>query len=295
MLNSPAINFSQVGELLEAWLEKSTSPDAIAWLRERMDKIAKGDQKALFLAFGMVPRKLGKADLSLTEADLKAAASSRPGWNPRSWTVDQAARTRLALALASQPAEQFVESLDRLFASGEVGELVALYQALPVLPHQSVHALRASEGTQTNIKSVFCAVAHHNPYPAEQLEEGRWNQMVLKSLFIEAALFPIVGLDERANPALARMLVDYAHERWAAGRAVSPELWRCVGPFADKAALMDLSRVLETGSPPEQSAAALALSDCPHAHAAEILETHRKLAQKIQAGELTWSHLDSEP
>jgi hypothetical protein len=291
MLKTPAIDFSQVGELLEAWLEKTVAPDAKNWLRERIDKTAKGDQKTLFLAFGMVPRKLGKADLNLSEADLKAAASARPGWNPRNWTVDQAARARLVLALASQPAEQFVETLDKLFASGEVGELVALYQALPVLPHQSVHALRASEGTRTNIKSVFCAVAHHNPYPAEQLEEGRWNQMVLKSLFIEAALHPIVGLDQRANPALARMLVDYAHERWAAGRAVSPELWRCVGPHADKAALKDLKRVLETGTPLEQAGAALALSSCPHSQAEEILETNRELAQKIQAAELTWAHL----
>ena len=40
------------------------------------------------------------------------------------------------------------------------------------------------------------------------------------------------------------MLRDYAHERWAAGRPVAPELWRCVGPFAEGAALDDLARVL---------------------------------------------------
>ena len=67
--------------------------------------------------------------------------------------------------------------------------------------------------------------------------------MVLKALFVETTLAPIVGLDERANPELARILRDYAHERWAAGRPVSPELWRCVGPFAtDAAALDDLDR-----------------------------------------------------
>ncbi len=291
MLNAPAIDFSQVEKLLENWLEQKASADQVVWLKERMEKIAQGDQKALFLAFGMVPRKLGKADLNLSESDLKSAASARPGWNPGRWTVDQAARVRLVLALASQNEEPFVETLDKLFASGEVGELVALYQALPVLPYQSAHALRASEGTRTNIKPVFCAVAHHNPYPAEHLEEGRWNQMVLKSLFIEAPLAPIIGLDARANPALARMLVDYAHERWAAGRAVSPELWRCVGPYADKAAIKELGRVLETGQPQEQAAAALALSQCRQAQAAEILEEHRKLSHKIQSGELTWSNL----
>jgi hypothetical protein len=291
LLKAPAIDFARVEKLLEDWLAQAVSADQIAWLQERLGKAAAGDQKTLFLAFGMVPRKLGKADLNLSEDDLEAAATVRPGWYPKHWTVDQAARVRLALALAGQKEEPFVESLDKLFASGEVGELVALYQALPVLPYQSAHALRASEGTRTNIKSVFCAVAHQNPYPAEHLEEGRWNQMVLKSLFIDAPLAPIIGLDERANPALARMLIDYAHERWAAGRTVSPELWRCVGPYADKAGIKELARVLETGQPTEQAAAALALSACRHAQAAEILEDHRKLAQKIQSGELTWSNI----
>ncbi len=288
---APSIDFAQVGKLLEAWLEKQVSPEAMAWLRERIEKAAAGDQKTLFLAFGMIPRKLGKADLTLSKEDLKAADQARPGWNPQNWTVEQAARTRLVLAAASQPEEPFVKILDQLFGSGEVGELVALYQALPVLPYQSAHAMRASEGTRTNIKSVFCAVADRNPYPAEHLEQGRWNQMVLKSLFIEAPLYPILGLDERANPALGNMLVDYAHERWAAGRSVSPELWRCVGPFADQAALADLKKVLETGTEPEKAAAALALSSCPSPEAAALLKTEKTLAQKIQSGDLTWDQV----
>ena len=45
--------------------------------------------------------------------------------------------------------------------------------------------------------------------------------MVLKALFVESTLHPIQGLDARANEALAHMLCDYAHERWAAGRPVS--------------------------------------------------------------------------
>src|SRR5690606_6052244 len=117
-----AIDLPQVEKLLEAWLEKSASLESMTWLRERIDKIAAGEEKTLFLAFGMVPRKLGKADLMLSESDLEAAASARPGWNPKHWTVDQAARTRLVLALSSLPEALFVERLDKLFAAGEVGE-----------------------------------------------------------------------------------------------------------------------------------------------------------------------------
>ncbi len=73
-------------------------------------------------------------------------------------------------------------------------------------------------------------MAHRNPYPSERFAENRWNHMVLKAIFVGSPLHPIQGLDARANPPLARMLCDYAHERWAAGRPVSPELLRCVGP-----------------------------------------------------------------
>ncbi len=292
-LHAPKIDFDQVQALLDGWLENQIPADGLTWLNERLEKIAGGDQKTLFLTFGMVPRKVGKADLNLNASDLAAATNARPSWNPAHWTIEQAARTRLLLALPTQELNPYVETLDKLFAAGEVGELVALYQSLPVLPHQSAHALRASEGTRTNIKSVFCALAHQNPYPAEHFEEGRWNQMVLKSLFIEAALWPILGLDERANPALAKMLVDYAHERWAAGRTVSPELWRSVGPHADEVAFKDLKHVLVMGDPIERSAAALALSQCPNPEADEVLNTKPELITKIQAGELTWSNLIS--
>jgi hypothetical protein len=47
-------------------------------------------------------------------------------------------------------------------------------------------------------------------------------------------------LDARANPELARMLIDYARERTAAHRTVAPELWHCVAPFTDEATLAEL-------------------------------------------------------
>ena len=121
------------------------------------------------------------------------------------------------------------------------------------------------------MRAVFEAVAHRNPYPSEQFAENRWNHMVLKALFVGSTLHPIQGLDERANPPLARMLCDYAHERWAAGRPVSPELWRCVGPHADAEALADLQRVLATGDASERKAAALALAACPDPRASALL------------------------
>ena len=121
------------------------------------------------------------------------------------------------------------------------------------------------------MKPVFEAVAHRSPYPREIFDESAWNQMVLKALFIGSELAPIQGLDERANPDLAGVLLDYAHERWAAGRWVSPELWRCVGPFAHGRALKDLERVAATGTTEERDAALQALRASPAAEAGAIL------------------------
>jgi hypothetical protein len=112
--------------------------------------------------------------------------------------------------------------------------------------------------------------------------------MVLKALFVGSTLAPIVGLDERANADLARMLCDYAHERWSASRPVSPELWRCVGPFATGPLLPDLRRVLDGGTPLEQEAAILALSRSPEPQAAAWVRERPTLAGAVASGELNW-------
>jgi len=282
-------NTDSCAELLKAWLARRASAETLAWLDAQLVKISTGDKRALFVAFGVAPRKTGKDDLSLSDDEMASASETRPGWTPQQWTVDQAARTLLVLSFPADDAQAYVATLDELFRAGEVSELVALYQALPLLPHPESHVWRTTEGIRTNIKAVFCAVVHDNPYPSEQLDEERWNQMVLKCLFVGAALDPVIGLDERSNPELARMLVDFAHERWAASRDVCPELWRPVGLHADQTALADLKRALDDGTPIERQAVALALASCPQPEAKNILSAAPELVEQIQSGEITWS------
>jgi len=253
-----------------------------------MRAIQTGDKKALFLTFGLVPRKVGKADLNFTESERDAAQTARPGWTPTGWSVDQLVRTALLLTYPSGDSDAYLATLDQLYATGEVGELVALYQALPLLPNPERFQLRAAEGIRSNIKAVFCAVAQNNPYPAEQLNEDQWNHLILKCLFIGVSLRPVIGVEERANERLARMLIDFAHERRAAHRPVPAELWRCVGPFADAAALDELKLALTSGRTAERNAAALALSVSPHPDARKVLAEARDLADAIAVGEISW-------
>lgn len=277
-----------VNVLIRSWIASRVDDAAMAWINDRANAIATGDKKALFLAFGLVPRKVGKAELALTEAERNAAEKYRPGWNPSGWSVDQLVRTFFVATYPASDIAAYVQSLDLMFSTGEVGELVALYQSLPLLPNPAAHVMRAAEGIRQNIKAVFCAVAHNNPFPAEQFSDDQWNQMILKCLFIEVSLRPVIGIDERANAKLMSMLVDFAHERRAAHRSIPAELWRCVGPCADERAIGDLRIALTSDSPAERQAAALALSVSPHPTAKSVLAEAPDLARSIATGEFSW-------
>lgn len=278
-------------KLLHKWLERRLAAEGRDWLNQGLQRLrgAEGDAD-LFRLVSLVTRKLGKADLAPSAEELREAETARSGWDPRDWSLDQAGRVLLLLG-GGGSGETLVRRLDQLCATADVGELVAFYRGLPLYPDPSLHRLRAAEGLRSNMKAVFEAVSHRNPYPSEQLTDAAWNQLVLKSIFIGSPLQDVVGLDRRANAELARMLCDYAHERWAAGRPVTPELWRCVGPYARGEMLADLGRVLEKGTGPERAAAALALASSPDSAATGLLWAYPELSVAINENKLSWQSL----
>jgi hypothetical protein len=283
---------SKVKKLLHQWLLQSVSETAIAWLEQKQTQIASGAaERVFFTAFSAVPRYLGKQSLQLTSQDLEAAQEIVPGWYPSNWSVDQAGRALLLLALPQNDAEgdEATSTLDKVFSSADMGELVALYQSLPLLPHPELHRQRAAEGIRSNMSNVFQSIALQNPYPANYLDNAAWNQMVLKAVFVGSPLHLIWGLDRRANPELAKMLSNYAHERWAAKRSVTPELWRSVGKFADISIIADLEKVLASDDIAEQEAAALACAESSLPEAQALLSRYPDLQSSIQQGNLTWS------
>ncbi len=280
-------------ELLERWLADRVSSENRDWLQAQIDKILRANSdRDLHITLGMIPRKLGRTDLALGEAELAAADSARKHWNPASWSIDTAARVLVLCRLAERDEEHFGATLADLCRSADLAESIALYNGVPLYPAGAQLDDQIGEGLRTNMRAVFEAIAHHNPYPAETFGENRWNHMVLKALFIDSTLAPIHGLDERANAELATILCDYAHERWAAGRPVTPELWRCVGPFAQGPMIDDLIRVTETGSETERQAAVLALVSCPDPKAAAVAEKFPAIRDAIANGSLTWDSLD---
>jgi len=277
-------------ELMEGWVRRQLPPEQWQWLTERNAAGPATPEKDLFITLGLIPRKLGKADLHLTREDLAAAEQVVPGWSPRGWSVDGAARVvTLLRTIASR--NDFPERFRQLCRTADVAEAIAFYRGLILYPSPEALEPQAAEGVRSNMRAIFEAVAHDNPYPRRHFDQHRWNQMVLKALFVDSRLHPIQGLDERANAELAEMLRDYAHERWAADRPVSPELWRCVGPFAQsEEAIADLDRAAQ-GEHTERAAAVLALSVSPSPQAAERLAAMPYLAAQIEDGSLTWDRL----
>ncbi|MFT4961250.1 MAG: hypothetical protein ACI92Z_002339 [Paracoccaceae bacterium] len=239
-------------ELLKRWV-LTQCPDQANWLISSLDTIAEGSpEKDLHVFLGYAPRKLGKADLALSAEDLAAADAAHPGWNPSGWSVDGAARVAALLATAGN--RPFSERFKDLRRTADVAEMIALYRGLPLYPDPEKLHFEVGEGLRSNIRAVFEAIAHHNPYPRDHFDEHRWNHMILKSLFVDSILSPIVGLKDRANPELARILVDYAQERWAAGRPVTPELWIPVKRFRTDPAIADqLSKAISDGHLTEEA------------------------------------------
>jgi hypothetical protein len=276
-------------KLLRDWLLRQLGPERGAWLDAQIAALAKdSSDAALEIALGMVPRKLGKAELALADTDLAAAHQAIPGWDPRGWNVTDAARI---LLLSGLPAggKPFAERFRALCRTADVAELTTLYRGLPLYPDPASLEEQVGEGLRSNMRGVFEAITHRNPYPKAHFDQHRWNHMVLKALFIGSPLAPIQGLDERANPELARIMCDFAHERWAAGRPVPFEIWRCVGPFAEGGAIDDLARVLSSGEGIERRAAALALAASPDRRAAKLLAQVPALAADISRKQLTWA------
>jgi len=278
--------------LISNWLQQRLSTDQWQWLQQRLTAITQSNSdKELFVALGMAPRKLGKADLNLSDEELAKADTLNKGWRPSDWSVDAAARVLTLLHLAKKNPDNFKSPLQSLCATADVSEAITYYRAIDLFPGNESFEELIGEGLRTNMRAVFEAIAHNNPYPLKHFNDHRWNHMILKALFVESSLSPILGLDERANADLAQILCNYAHERWAANRTVTPELWRCVGPHATIDMLKDLERASQASDRNEHLGAMLALSQCPLPQAATLLAAYPETAKNIANRELTWDTL----
>lgn len=280
---------SKLQKTVLKWLKNRLDDENYQTLNSAFIKLS-GDAEdwEVFSTFSRAPRYTDKEPLELTPDELTEASALRSGWMPQHWSTDQLARTLLLLGLAEREKKEFFDKLDKMFISSDLGEGVALYQSLPVLPYPDDLTDRAAEGLRTNITSIFNAIALRSPYPADFFDDDAWNQMILKSLFLGSPLYPVQGVDKRSNETLARMLVEYAHERWAAGREVSPELWRPVGPFIEDDIAKDIEKELTHEKPIHRHAAIRALMDSSSDAAGKLRKKYETLRKEVESKNITW-------
>lgn len=283
---------ADAADLLSQWLDQRLDAQTASWLTERVALLSRSNSdRDLHITLGMIPRKLGRADLAPDENERQAADNCRTGWDPRTWSIDTAARVMVLCRLAEHNREEFGATIKELCRTADVAESIAMYAGFAVFPDDPALDTQVGEGLRTNMRAVFESIAHYNPFPREHFDQNRWNHMVLKALFVDSELHPIQGLDERANAELATILCNYAHERWAAKRPVTPELWRCVGPFADDSMLSDLERVITSPDETEQQAGVLAASASPAPAVSKLTQLKPSLAAAVESGQLTWNTL----
>ena len=224
----------QAIELLSAWLKTRLPTDAFAWFDNELRGLqTQPEQARWFKALGMAPRKLGKADLQPSQVELQAAQTLRQGLDPTEWSVDQTARIAFTLAFYQGDEAGFVQHVAMLIDTSEINELLAIFRGFALFPHPEALEPKAREAIRSTMRPVYEAMSHRNPYPFEFFDEAAWNQMIVKAFFLDSSIWQIQGVDERSNADLSEILISLVQERWAAGRFIAPEIWRCAVPHAN--------------------------------------------------------------
>ncbi|MEQ6119022.1 EboA domain-containing protein [Reichenbachiella sp. MALMAid0571] len=271
-------------QVIQACKSNIKDQAVLSWFTDKLETTE--TPSAFFLAFGMVNRKIDRSSVEIPTTLLDTFKNIDPVFNINNWTLDQFCR--LAFLINLDP-ENNKGKIETLLASADMREQVVIYKSLHFLQNAEDFVLNAVDGIRTNMIDVFDSIALDSAYPSKYFDESAWNQMVLKAIFMERPIFKIYGLETRQNKKLATILHDFVHERWAAGRSVTPELWRLTSSFLNVQILEDLKKVIETGTPTAKSAAIKVLQESNHPKATDWLES-----KNIEKSKKSWEEIGHE-
>lgn len=152
-------------------------------------------------------------------------------------TLEDLARIELLRTVveALSPTDAATEITD-LYGYGDADEKRAVLRGLHLLDGtvpEVAETMRdlLADALRTN-DTRLVAAASASPAQA-LLDDHAWRQTVLKCLFVGVPLRLVAGLDTRTDLELARMCVDFAHERAAAGRAVPADARSVLDRFSE--------------------------------------------------------------
>jgi muconolactone delta-isomerase len=264
------------------------------WLLEKAALVSSEENaQQLNLSFAAISRKTGNKIITLTANRQDQINIILPGFSITNYPLHRLCRTWILLHVKADEQEIFFNNISGLFNNAEMNELADLYASLPVFAYPEMWVKRCAEGIRSNIGIILDAIMYDNPYPSEYLDEAAWNQLVLKAFFTDKDVNRIIGLDERANKNLASTLIDYAHERQAAGRSVNLQLWRLVGKFIDESNFDDIQKLFVSGDTHSKEAAALSCSRSRYEPAQRLLDSVPELKNDILKNKLNWENINS--
>lgn len=270
-------------------IASNTSAEEAGWLQQKGVSSTPID---LMTAFVAAPRFLSKKIIHTSDAEKAALNLEIPGFSVEGWSLVRLSRVWLLTQLDPSDKEGYIKSIETLFDTAEMNELVALYSALPLLSYPDQWLFRATDAVRSNMGFVFDAIALHNPFPAKYFSELAWNQLVLKTIFNDKPIHFIEGLENRSNEKLAVTLSDFAHERWAAGRSVPAQVWRLIGKYLNTALLADMQHLFDSEKEEDRQAAALACGEASLPAANYLLAKYTDLEKSVKSGALTWADLE---
>lgn len=284
--------FKDVGLQLSKIIDSNLDSITKNWLGDKITIVTDAKStKDLYLTYSLIASKITidkDFDISNIEDDLKEYIQIQNG------NIRQIARMYLLIKVLEVDEDFFCSKVANIIEVADTSELQTFLKFLVLLPNAEKYKMVAVDALRTNISTVFNALAYNNPYPGIYFDDQQWNQMFLKTAFMQGDLSAISDIDKRANKDLARIISDYAHERWAAGRDIDPDFWRPVAKFIGAELLGDMERLLKSENTIENRAGALCCYYSENQDARNLLVEHQKKIQQIENATLSWETIKEE-
>ena len=238
-----------LSELIKEYcLNQIQNENIKTWLDQKLQMI-KSDQE-FFISFALVNKKIPRDLVQPTLEQVKNFHRINSEFTIENWTLDQLCRLSL---LMNYPLLN-LQNLTKLISVADTQEQITIYKSIFYLKNASQYTPLVVDGIRTNITGIFDAITLKNLYPAKYFSQDQWNQMVLKAIFMERPVYQIEGIDHRKNEKLAIILFDYARERWAASRRVTPELWRMMLGYLTIDQFLEMKKQMGESIKPHQEA-----------------------------------------
>jgi hypothetical protein len=254
-----------------------------SWLDQKLHSI-KTDQD-FFISFALINKKIPRDHLQLSPAQIQTIHLKYPEFNIENWTLDQLCRFSLLMYYSLLS----VKSLTKLISVADTREQISIFKSIAYLENASHFTPIVVNGIRTNIVDIFDAIALKNSFAASYFSQDEWNQMILKAVFMERPIYQIKNIDQRKNEKLAHILFDYARERWAASRRVTPELWRMISGYITEKLFVEMIKKIAEGNASDQKAMLKLIQESNLDAAQQWLSS-----QSIEIEPISWNQIGSD-